>query len=138
MKDWNPNWNSVKDRKKQRKYIYNAPLHVRRKLMSAHLSKELREKYKRRSFPLRKGDKVKVMRGQFKGLEGKVIDLDYKNYRVYVEGAVLKKSTGETAYYPIHPSNLMILELNLEDKAREEALKRNLNEVRQWKDIWKD
>ena len=129
MKDWNPNWKSVKDRRKQRKYIYNAPLHIRRKLMSAHLSKELREKYKRRSFPLRKGDKVKVMRGQFKGLEGKVVDLDYKNYRVYVDGAVLKKSTGGTAYYPLHPSNLMILEFNLEDKAREEALKRNLNEV---------
>ena len=54
MTEWNPNWNSVKDRRKQRKYIYNAPIHVRRKLMSAHLSKELREKYKRRSFPIKK------------------------------------------------------------------------------------
>ncbi|MEO2154950.1 MAG: 50S ribosomal protein L24 [Nanoarchaeota archaeon] len=124
MTEWNPNWNSVKDRKKQRKYIYNAPLHVRRKLMSAHLSKELREKYKRRSFPVRKGDKVKIMRGNFKGLEGKIVKVDYKNYRVYVEGATMKRNDGKTAFYPIHPSNLMIIELDLSDKAREEALKR--------------
>ncbi len=122
--DWNPNWNSVKDRRKQRKYIYNAPLHVRRKLMSAHLSKELREKYKRRSFPIKKGDKVKVMRGNYKGLEGKVVDVDYKNYRIFVEGATLKRNDGTTVLYPIHPSNVMIIELDLSDKAREEALKR--------------
>ena len=124
MTEWNPNWNSVKDRRKQRKYIYNAPIHVRRKLMSAHLSKELREKYKRRSFPIKKGDKVKVMRGNYKGLEGKVIKVDLKNYRVHVEGATMKRNDGTTVYYPIHPSNLMIVELDLSDKAREEALKR--------------
>jgi len=124
MTEWNPNWNSVKDRRKQRKYIYNAPIHVRRKLMSAHLSKELREKYKRRSFPIKKGDKVKVMRGNYKGLEGKVIKVDLRNYRVYVEGATMKRNDGTTVYYPIHPSNLMIVELDLSDKAREEALKR--------------
>ena len=64
------------------------------------------------------------MRGNYKGLEGKVIKVDLRNYRVYVEGATMKRNDGTTVYYPIHPSNLMIVELDLSDKAREEALKR--------------
>jgi large subunit ribosomal protein L24 len=128
MKEWSSSWKSSKQRRKQRKYIYNAPLHVRRKLMKATLSKSLREKFKRRSFTIRKGDVVKIMRGQFKGVEGKVIEVDYKNYKIKVENATLRTSKGDIAYYPIHPSNVMIVELNLEDKKREEALKRKLKE----------
>lgn len=113
-----------KQPRKQRKKLYQAPLHVRRKIMSAHLSKELREKYKRRSFPIRVGDKVKVMRGKFKGKIGKISEVDRKKYKVYIEGITIKKSDGSEAPYPIHPSNLMIIELNLKDKLREAALKR--------------
>jgi small subunit ribosomal protein S17 len=70
------------------------------------------------------GDVVRIMRGSFKGVEGKVIEVDYKKYRIKVENATLKTSKGDLAYYPIHPSNVMIKELNLEDKKREEVLKR--------------
>jgi large subunit ribosomal protein L24 len=124
MKEWSSSWKRSKQRRKQRKYVYNAPLHIRRKLMKATLSKELRKKFKKRSATIRKGDVVRIMRGSFKGVEGKVIEVDYKKYRIKVENATLKTSKGDLAYYPIHPSNVMIKELNLEDKKREEVLKR--------------
>lgn len=108
--------------RKQRKFLYEADLHLRRKLISAHLSKELREKYKRRSLPLRKGDEVEVMRGKFKGMKGKVTKVDLKNYRVYVEGVTIRKTDKTTRLAPIHPSKLRIINLNLEDKRRVEKL----------------
>eukprot|EP00034_Subulatomonas_tetraspora_P000732 GABW01000997.1.p1 GENE.GABW01000997.1~~GABW01000997.1.p1 ORF type:complete len:57 (-),score=13.04 GABW01000997.1:54-224(-) len=40
--------------------------------MSAPLSSALREEYKVRSMPIRKDDEVKIVRGQFKGTEGKI------------------------------------------------------------------
>jgi large subunit ribosomal protein L24 len=112
--------------RKQRKFLYNAPLHVRRKLLSAHLSKELQEKYKRRSFPVRVGDEVEVMRGEFKKRTGKVVKVDLKKYKVYIEGLTRKKVEGREKMVPIHPSNLRIINLNLEDKKRVEALERKL------------
>lgn len=110
--------------RKQRKFLYNAPLHLRRKMISAHLSKELREKYKRRSFPLRTGDEVKVMRGEFKGVVGKVVKIDTKKYKVYVDTVKKKRSVGTEYLVPISPSNLMIIKLNLEDKCRIKMLER--------------
>ncbi len=110
--------------RKQRKFLYKAPLHLRRKLISAHLSKELRQQFKRRSFPIRKGDEVEIMRGEFKKRIGKVVKVDYKNYRVYVEGITRKRTKGTEALIPIHPSNLRIINLNLEDELRRKALYR--------------
>ena len=71
--------------RKQRKFIYKAPLHIRHKLMSVTLSEELREQYGRRSLPVKTGDTVKVMRGDFKDHEGKVEKVDLKNYRVMID-----------------------------------------------------
>jgi len=113
-----------KQPRKQRKFLHNAPLHIRHKIMSANLSKELREKYNRRSLPVRKGDKVEIMRGDFKGHQGKIERVDLKNYKVYVEGATIQKVDGTTTYFPIHPSNLQIIELNLEDEKRIKILER--------------
>jgi large subunit ribosomal protein L24 len=113
--------------RKQRKFLYKAPLHIRRKMISAHLSKELREKYKRRSFPLRKGDEVKVMRGEFKGTIGKIVRVDTKKYKVYVDTVKKKRSVGTEYLVPVSPSNLMITKLNLEDKYRLKMLERGKN-----------
>ncbi len=114
--------------RKQRKFLYNAPLHVRRKMMSAPLSKELREKYNRRNFPLRKGDEVEVMRGKFRGKKGKVVEVDMKNFRIFIDGITTKKSTGELVRVPIHPSKVRIVNLNLDDKKRVMALERKVVE----------
>ncbi|RLI98919.1 MAG: 50S ribosomal protein L24 [Candidatus Aenigmatarchaeota archaeon] len=110
--------------RKQRKFLYQAPLHLRRKMLAAHLSKELREKYKTRSLPVRKGDEVEVMRGEYKGRKGKIIRVDTKKYKVYVEGITRKRTDGTERLVPIHPSNLKIINLNLEDKRRVKILER--------------
>ena len=107
--------------RKQRKYIHKAQLHIRHKLMSVLLSEELREEYHRRSLPVKKGDTIKVMRGDFKDHEGKIEKVDLKNYRVMIEGMSVQKPDGNKVYHPVHPSNLMILELEMEDDERNEG-----------------
>ena len=111
-------WNSSKQPRKQRKYLHNAPQHIRLKLMSAQLSNTLKEKYKRNSLPVRKGDTVKIQRGQFKKISGKVNRVLRRSYRVIIDNVTLSKKDGSKVYYPIHPSNLSILELGSEDKRR--------------------
>ncbi|MBO6105037.1 MAG: 50S ribosomal protein L24 [Methanobrevibacter sp.] len=104
--------------RKQRKALYTAPLHIRRKIMSANLSKDLRADIGKRSLPIRVGDKVQVVRGDFKGHEGKVETIDAKRYKVTVEGVTLSKPDGNAVLLPIHPSNLMIIEADLKDERR--------------------
>lgn len=106
--------------------MYNAPLHIRRKLMSAHLSKELREKHKTRSMPIRKGDEVEVMSGGFKKRRGKISRVVLKKYKVYIEGITRKRTDGTERQVPIHPSKLKIINLNLEDKRRLKILERRM------------
>ncbi|MBD3263079.1 50S ribosomal protein L24 [Candidatus Woesearchaeota archaeon] len=123
-KKFSKKWKSSKQPRKQRKYRANAPLHVRRKIMSAHLSKDLGKKYKKRSFPVRKGDKVKVLRGKHKGTIGKIEEIDRKRYKVFVQGAEKKKKEGQKIRHPLSPSNLLILSLDTSDKKRVKALER--------------
>lgn len=109
---------------KQRKALYNAPLHKRHKLMTSHLSKELRTQWKKRSLPLRKGDEVKVMRGKFAGTVGKVSNIDLKALKAYVENVKRKKVSGEEIQIPIHPSKLMIINPVMDDPKRKAVLER--------------
>lgn len=113
-----------KQPRKQRKFRYQAPLHIRHKMMSVTLSPELREEYKKRSLPARKGDTVKVMRGDFKDHEGKIEKVDLKHYRVMIEGISVQKPDGNQIYHPVHPSNLMIVELEMDDDERNEIIER--------------
>ena len=93
-------------------------------MIGATLSKDLRAKYKRRNFPVRKGDKVKVMRGDFKGATGEIMKVDLRTRKVLVDGITLKKASGTDVERPMDPSNLMLTELNLEDKERRDILER--------------
>lgn len=120
------NWKSSKKPKKQRKYRYNAPLHIKSKFLNVHLSKQLREKYKKRSIRVKKGDKIKILKGQFKNKEGNIDRVLLKKTRVIVQGIEITKKDGTKTTYPIHPSNIMIIELNLEDKQRVKALQRGI------------
>ena len=121
-KEFSTSWKSSSKPRKQRKYALKAPLHIKRKLVSSHLAESLRSKYKIRSLPLRKGDTVKVMRGQFKKKTGKVARVDLKQTRIYIEGIEMVKKDGSKIPYPIHPSNLLIENLVLEDKQRKELV----------------
>jgi large subunit ribosomal protein L24 len=117
-------WLSSKQPRKQRKYIYNAPLHIRHKFLSAHLSKDLRKKYGKRSLPLRKGDEVLVMRGSFKKKKAKITSIDVKNTKVVLEGLQRTKKDGSKVNVYVHPSCLQIQSLDLGDKRRLDALNR--------------
>lgn len=117
-KKFSRTWKSSVSPSKQRKYAKNAPLHIKNKFTSAHLSQDLKKKYNKRNISLRVGDKVKVLRGQFKGKTGKVNRIDLKLSNVYVEGIDLVKKDGNKTFYPINPSNLMITELVVDDKMR--------------------
>ena len=65
-------WKGSKQPRKQRKYRANATLHIRHKMISSNFSKELKKRYGKRNFPIRKGDNVKIMKGEFKGKTGKI------------------------------------------------------------------
>ena len=123
-------WVSSKQPRKQRKYIANAPLNIKHKFLAAHLSKDLIKKYKKRSLPVRKGDIVKIVRGKFKKKAGKIEKVLTKKTRVYIENIQNTKRDGSKTYIPIHPSNLIITELNLEDKERQKILQRNKLETK--------
>lgn len=103
-----------------------APLHIKQKFLHVHLSKELKKKYNRRNLGLKKGDKVKMVRGQFKKQMGKVDRIDLKRTKVYISGIEIIKKDGSKTNYPIDPSNLVITELNLDDKMRQKILDRKL------------
>ena len=83
-------------RRKSRKAHFSAPTSIRRKIMSSHLSKDLRAKYSVRSIPVRKGDTVKIMRGNFKGREGKVQAVYRKRWALHIEKIVRDKTNGKT------------------------------------------
>jgi len=116
-------WIRSKQPRKQRKYVARAPLHIKGKFLSTHLSKDIKKKYGIRSLRLRTGDKVKVLRGSYRNEEQKVERIDVKNQKIYLEKIEFTKKDGSKATRPFHPSNLMITELNLDDKKRLQKLK---------------
>jgi large subunit ribosomal protein L24 len=109
---------------KQRKMLFQAPDHIRHKHFAAPLSPELRASRGVRALPVRSGDAVRIMRGNHKGFEGKVTRIDRRKYRIYVEGLTREKVDGTTILVSIHPSKVMITNLNLEDKWRKQVLER--------------
>ncbi len=116
--------NRVKNPRKQRKRLYNAPAHVRHKLMAAPLSKELTEKHGVKTLPVRKGDTIHIQRGDNKGFEGKISRVDLKSYRIYIEGLTREKVDGTNIFIPVHPSKVMIRNLNLDDNRRKAVIAR--------------
>ncbi len=70
---------------------------------------------------IKKGDTVKVMRGEYRGQEGKVLKIYLEKERALVEGVnMMSKHTKPNAEYPdggiikkeapVHISNLMLLD----------------------------
>ena len=114
----------VKKPGKQRKRLYNAPAHLRHKFMAAPLSRELISSKGAKTLPVRKGDTVRVMRGDHKGFEGKVSRIDLKRYRIFIEGLTREKVDGTNIFVSVHPSKVMIRNLKLDDKWRKGIVER--------------
>jgi large subunit ribosomal protein L24 len=124
MKKFSKSWKSSGKPGKQRKYRAAAPIHIKQKLLKVHLSRDIRKKYGRRSVGVKKGDKVKVFIGQFRKREGKVERVDVKHTKVYISGVEFSRRDGTKRQYGINPSNLMITELNMDDKLRQKSFER--------------
>ncbi|KAG4948407.1 hypothetical protein JHK82_041591 [Glycine max] len=110
-------------RRKSRKAHFTAPSSVRRVLMSAPLSAELRSKYNVRSIPVRKEDEVQVVRGTYKGREGKVTQVYRRKWVIHIERITREKVNGSTVNVGIHPSKVVVTKLKL-DKDRKAILDR--------------
>lgn len=86
--------------------------------MCSHLSKDLQQKYHRRSVRVTEGDTVKVLRGEFKGVSGKITRVSTLRNGIAIEGIKKEKLKGGNLDVFIHTSNVLVTDLNTEDKWR--------------------
>jgi large subunit ribosomal protein L24 len=98
--------------------LIHVPKHQRDSMVGATLSDNLRQQYKRRSARVVKGDSVKVMRGEYKGVEGKVEKVNTERGTLEIEGIQREKVRGGQVKVAIHSSKVMITGLKGDDKYR--------------------
>jgi len=109
---WSKHWKGSKQPRKQRKYLRLAPMHVRSEFLTSPVSKDLQTKHKVARLRVRMGDTVKIVRGQFHGTQGAVEKVISRRQRIFVAGAQQVKKDGSKVSYPIHPSNVVIVDLD--------------------------
>jgi len=114
----------MKPTKMRNKRIYRAVNQVVNKQISAPLSKDLRKKYSRRSARIMVDDTVKVIRGEYKGITGKVSKISTNNSSIAIEGNKKEKLKGDKIDVYIHSSNVVITSLNTNDKWRIKILEK--------------
>ena len=100
--------------------------HIRDSSVAAHLSDSLHQQYRIRSLRVIKGDTVRVMRGEYGGIEGKVDSVNTMTGKLAIEGIQREKIRGGNVKVRIHSSNVLITNLNLDDKRRQENLRTRL------------
>jgi large subunit ribosomal protein L24 len=99
------------------------------KKFGSPLSTELRGKYPVKAVKPVKGDSVKIVRGGFEGIEGKVTGIDTKRGKLFIEGVTREKiAGGKTSPFPVDPSKVVITTLNLDDKVRRAHIERERDE----------
>jgi|UniRef100_A0AC35FHR0 large subunit ribosomal protein L26e len=104
--------------RKSRKRHFTAPSHIRRKILSAPLSKELRAKHNARSIPIRVDDEVQVARGHYKGNSGRVIRVYRKKFVIHIDKITREKANGATVHVGVHPSKVTVTKLKLDNDRR--------------------
>ena len=98
--------------------IYQATLQTRSKQMGSALSKDLQKKYGKKSVRVIEGDSISILRGEFKGVDGKISKISTQKTSVAIEGVKKEKTKGEKFDVYIHTSNLVVTSLNSSDKWR--------------------
>ena len=111
-------------RSKQMKNYYNSPQHVISKRLSASLSESLREQYNRKTIRVCKNDVVKILRGEYKGIDGKITHIYPKIGKISVDGVTREKLAGGNTPVKIHSSNVMVTSVDLKDKFRKEKIEK--------------
>jgi large subunit ribosomal protein L24 len=104
------------------KTIFSTSNIVKSKLLCSHLSKDLQNKYSKRSIRVTEGDTVRVMRGEYKGVTGKVTKVSTEKNGAAIEGIKKEKLKGGNIDVFIHTSNLLVTDLSTEDKWRQNKL----------------
>jgi len=107
-----------------RRRRYQAPNHIRRKFISAPLSPSLRAEHGTRSMPVVVDDTVSITKGDRRLSEGRVLRVDTKKSKIYIEGVTRTRMDGSTVQIPIRSENVMITRLNLNDQWRRSILER--------------
>jgi len=108
----------MKPTKMRNQMIYNATYKTKSKQLGSALSKDLHKKYGKRSVRVVEGDSITILRGEFKGVDGKIAKISTQKSSVAVEGVKKEKTKGEKFDVYIHTSNLVVTSLNTEDKWR--------------------
>ena len=110
--------------KNKNQHTHRAMNQILNKQICASISKDLRKKYSRRSIRIMTDDTVKVMRGEYKGLTGKVTKISTETSGVAIEGNKKEKLKGEKIDVYIHSTNMIITSLNTDDKWRLKILEK--------------
>ncbi len=100
----------------------------KQKRLTAGLSKDLRTEYGIRTSSLRKGDTVRIAKGDYKGHEGKVSSVDVASLRITVEGVQMSKMDGTKKNVMLSPSQVTLTKLDLSDKLRKKSLDKKKTE----------
>ncbi|RMW33951.1 MAG: 50S ribosomal protein L24 [Nitrosopumilus sp.] len=108
----------MKPTKMRNKMIYRASYQTKSKQLGSALSKDLHKKYGKRSVRVIEGDSVTILRGEFKGVDGKVAEVSTAKSSVAIEGVKKEKTKGDKFDVFIHTSNLLVTSLNTDDKWR--------------------
>jgi len=98
--------------------------HKRDKFLGANLSENLREQHSRRSMRVIKGDTVRILRGEYVGIEGKVEKVNTERSTLSIEGVQREKIRGGNVKVQIHASNVQIISLNTDDEYRMKGTKK--------------
>ena len=115
---------------KERKAMYGMPMHRAAKQVAAHLNEKLGKEFGSRALTVRKGDTVKVMRGEFFGKEGKITSVNRKSRKIFVEKIVRKVSKGEEKQVPIDASKVLLVDIDRSDRKRIPQKNKKAQEVK--------
>src|ERR671910_2935014 len=102
--------------------LIHIPKHQRDKMVGAVLEDSLRKQFGRKNIRVVKGDSVRVMRGEYKGIEGKVEKVNTEHATFHIEGIQREKIRGGQVKVPIPSSKVMVISLNLDDNYRSRKL----------------
>lgn len=126
MNEWSKSWKASVHPRKQRKYAAHLPLHMRKAVLMSSLSAELKKKYQRNAVPVRRGDTVKILRGNHAGKTAKVEAVLHTAGRLQIAGIRATRKDGTQKPYMFHPSKVMITEVDLSDKKRDASIQRKM------------
>lgn len=100
------------------------PKHMTERMLRSPLSRALREKYGRRNVRVIAGDTIKVMRGEYSGIEGKVEKVNMKRGSLAIEGIQREKVRGGNVKVEINSTNVVVTDLDLNDKLRQALIQK--------------